>query len=253
MDFNLIYIIDKMYYINTYIRRKVMKNILLFIVCGIFLLFSHIMSYDKNVNSDDNVLNGFGPIENNYNILSKAVQQKQNDKDYFKQGQDAAKNGNHRQAIEFFTKAIELNSDEVDYYIARGWSYYYLKDYKNATYDFTRAIELKRFDNDVEAYYGRGSAYYALRDYEQALFDLNKAIGLKSNYVAAYNRRGWLYYNKGDYENAISDFSYVIRHDRNNADAYYGRGSAYRKQGKNDLAQKDLQKACELSINYCKS
>ena len=222
-----------------------MKKFLLFIFCITFLMFAPILSYGIDINSDHNRLNGFGPIEKKSNIFAKDVQQKQDAKDYFKQGQDAAKNGNYKQAIELFTKAIELEPEEVDYYNARGWSYYKLKDYKNATYDFTRAIELKRFDNDAEAYYG-------LKDYNQALYDLNKAIDLKSNYVEAYNVRGQVYYAKGDYENAISDFSYVIRHDNKNAYAYYMRGSAYRKQGKNDLANKDLQKACELSINYCK-
>jgi tetratricopeptide (TPR) repeat protein len=229
-----------------------MKKISFFIVCATFLIFLPIFSYGMDMNNDEYGLYGFGPIEKNSSIFSKDVQQSQNAGDYFKQGQDAAESGNHKQAIELFTKAIELKPNEVDYYNARGWSYYKLKDYKNATYDFTRAIELKRFDNDAEAYYGRGSAYYGLRDYNQALYDLNKAIDLKSNYVEAYNVRGQVYYAKGDYENAISDFSYVIRRDKKNAYAYYMRGSAYRKQGKNDLANKDLQKACELSINYCK-
>jgi tetratricopeptide (TPR) repeat protein len=229
------------------------KKITFFTIWFAVLVLLPVLNYGRNLKNVDYLIYGLGPFENNHSILSKDLQQTQDASEYFKLGQDAAKSGNHRKAIEYFTKAIEVKPNDVNIYIARGWSYYALKDYKNATYDFTKAIELKKFDNDAEAYYGRGSAYYRLKDYEQALFDLNKAIDLKSNYVAAYRIRGWLYYDKGDYENAISDFSYIIKHEGNNAEAYYVRGSAYRKLGKNDLAQKDLKKACELDISYCKS
>jgi tetratricopeptide (TPR) repeat protein len=230
-----------------------MRSLTLFILTAIatFFLFAINVGIAKKINID--TLNGFGPMEESQSLKNKSVLQKQSAKEYIKQGQEAANKGNYKQAIDFFTKALEINPNDVDTYIARAWAYYKLKDYKNASYDFTKAIELNRFDNDAEAYYGRGCSYYNLKSYDQALFDLNRAIELKPNYAEAYNTRGWLYYNKKDYDKAIADFTKAIRYDSKNADAYYGRGSAYRKKGDNEHAQKDLKKACELSINYCKS
>jgi tetratricopeptide (TPR) repeat protein len=64
---------------------------------------------------------------------------------------------------------------------------------------------------------------------------------------SAYDTRGEAYLNLTQYQKAIEDFSKGIELHPKSGRAYYERGLAYAKLGKSDLADKDQQKAKELS------
>ena len=62
-------------------------------------------------------------------------------------------------SIKKFSEAINLKSDDQDYFNLRGWAYYYLKKNDKAIKDATRAIELNSDDPDnfnLRAYARRG-------------------------------------------------------------------------------------------------
>ncbi|MEM7184934.1 MAG: tetratricopeptide repeat protein, partial [Spirochaetota bacterium] len=48
----------------------------------------------------------------------------------------------HEKAIEDYTKAIDINPEDVDAYCNRGIAHYYLKDYEKAMEDYTKAIDI---------------------------------------------------------------------------------------------------------------
>ena len=52
------------------------------------------------------------------------------------------KNGDFSDAIEDYTKAIELDPDYADAYNNRGYAYYLLEQYGKALNDYDKAIEL---------------------------------------------------------------------------------------------------------------
>ena len=84
-------------------------------------------------------------------------------KEYFRSGVKAGQRGQYSEAIEDFTKAIELNPDYAEAYYFRGL--YLLqprRDYNHAIKaikDFTKAIELN--PDDAETYHFRGFIYYS--------------------------------------------------------------------------------------------
>ncbi len=152
--------------------------------------------------------------------------------------------GNHDEAIESFTKAIELDPKDALAYTNRGAAYGILGNYRQAIEDYDRAIELD--PKDARAYYNRGIAYGGLGNYKQAIRDYGRAIELNPEYVAAYINRGYAYASLGNYRQAIEDFDRAIELDPKEAMAYYNRGAVYRKLGNYKQAFRDLKIAARL-------
>ncbi len=102
---------------------------------------------------------------------------------YFKQGKTEL-------AIESFEKAIKNNSksqkkiDLLNIYYNKGSCHLILKEYQNAVDDFTKAIELNsRF---TQAYHNRGVCYIRLNMLKEGCTDMEKAVGLGSERSQKY-------------------------------------------------------------------
>lgn len=137
----------------------------------------------------------------------------------------AKKDNDQKLKIEFYSKAIELDSKYVDAYVNRAIAYYNLGKYRLAMDDYTKAIELK--PNDPSIYNRRGYSYYLLGEYRKLLSDYTKAIKLDSASSIYYVNRGNAFYRLEEYLKAIIDYSRAIENDPKYAWAYYNRGNAY--------------------------
>lgn len=76
-------------------------------------------------------------------------------------GNRYSRNGAYEQALQDYTKAIELDPGFAEAYYNRGVSHYELGRYAEAIADFTRAIELNPQDDNA---YGRRSLAYLFND-----------------------------------------------------------------------------------------
>ena len=76
-------------------------------------------------------------------------------------GNRYSRNGVYQQAIEDYSKAIELDQNFAEAYFNRGVSHYEEGQYQNAIDDLTLAIELNPLDDN---YYGRRSLAYLFAD-----------------------------------------------------------------------------------------
>ncbi len=86
------------------------------------------------------------------------------------------KKGSRQEAIDAFSKAIELNPDDGLAYRNRGEAYFFSGDYKHAIEDLSKAIELN--PQDSSAYYFRGLSYERLGNHQQYVIDCIKAARL---------------------------------------------------------------------------
>ena len=77
------------------------------------------------------------------------------------------------EALPYYSKAIELDKSNRDFFFHRGLAYYEKRDFANARTDFTRALELEK--DDTQVYYYRGVCNKELGDKDQAVEDLLKA------------------------------------------------------------------------------
>ena len=187
----------------------------------------------------------------------------------------------HEKAIMHYSRALELKSDYVDAYNARGVVYsmmgqinYALKDfgmvvqlapdyflvylnrgaihkndgrYEQALKDFGTAIKLN--PNLNIAYFNRGEVYRIKGDFDRAIADYNRAIQLKPDYAETYNDRGIAYANKGEVGRAIVDYTEVIELKPSLAGVYYNRGVAWLRLGEWEKARVDLTDARVMGVN----
>jgi tetratricopeptide (TPR) repeat protein len=115
----------------------------------------------------------------------------------------------HRQAIEDYNRAIEVNPKDTVAYVERGIAYAKLGDHRQAIRDYDKAIGLN--PNLAEAYMGRGIAYIFLGDYRQGIPDCNKAIELNPNDGRAYLARGFGYVRLGDIPQGFENLRIAAR------------------------------------------
>ena len=138
--------------------------------------------------------------------------------DYRQEGQQSLDRGDHAQAIEKFTQAINANPNDATLYYLRGTSYYgrykiafdinpsnaNVVDFNHALLDFSKAIELS--PNYAEAYSFRCIAYAGLCSNDLALADYNKAIEINPDLDTTYYGRAYLYEKMGKRDLAIADY-----------------------------------------------
>ncbi|MFA5012016.1 MAG: tetratricopeptide repeat protein [Ignavibacteria bacterium] len=88
-------------------------------------------------------------------------------------------------AVDFFSKAININNEFWQAYYHRGNTYGVLKDYQNAISDISKALELN--PEYGEGYFVRGAAYFlGVGNKEQGCEDWQKALSLGNEKAGAY-------------------------------------------------------------------
>lgn len=191
---------------------------------------------------------------------------------------------NYDKAIEYFTKAIELDPNNTRLYRNRGLAYYgrsaqnRIDPNDEAIADFSKAVELD--PEYVDAYYNRGLAYCGeghlgihhyhklpgeawspeMEDrYEKALADFNKVLELDPDYVLVHAGKGNLFYKYYDsyegmekameeYNKALAGEDLILQKvgEKGLAGVYYSRGRTYTHMGEWGKAESDYLKALEL-------
>jgi tetratricopeptide (TPR) repeat protein len=152
--------------------------------------------------------------------------------------------GNYQQAILDSNKAIGLSPNNAVAYINRAAAYNWIGNYGQALQDSNKAIELD--PAFLAAYDNRGCAYNGLGKHEQAIKDFTKAIELNPGSVRSYNNRGFAHQNLGNFQNAIKDYTKAVELKPDFAAAYSNRGVAYYHIGKKQQAVNDFRIAARL-------
>ena len=165
--------------------------------------------------------------------------------EWFEKGYASYISRDYGDAIDAFSKTIELNPEYSEVYYHRGVAYDSLGNYRQAITDFNKAIELE--PKDSWSYHYRGAAYDSLGNYKQAIKDYDKAIELRPNFAVFYTSRGTANDSVGNHKQAITDFNKAIELNPNFAASYTGRGLAYDSLGNHKQAIRDYDKAIELN------
>lgn len=85
---------------------------------------------------------------------------------------EAFKANKFSQAVELYTQAIELNSQNAVYWANRAFAHTKLEQYGSAVQDATKAIEVD--PKYSKGYYRRGAAYLAMGKFKEALKDFQQ-------------------------------------------------------------------------------
>jgi len=98
------------------------------------------------------------------------------EREYYMEAGEKYQAGNYKEAIELYTKAIDLKPDLAVAYNNRASSEVQLRRYEAALKDYDKAIELA--PDFTRAYFGRGLTKILMFNEEEGCADLFKARGL---------------------------------------------------------------------------
>ncbi len=170
-------------------------------------------------------------------------------KKYLKAGEDFLSVQKYTDAIDQFTKAIDLDPEYDKAYLSRAAAYERLNDYKSAAEDYERALV---FTPDEEIFYLAGRAYYKSGQFGIALAKLNAAINQKSTYMEAYQMRSQVFLALEKYEEAMGDCKKALRFKENELN-FYNLGRVYEKLDMLDEAEEAYRKSIKLNGNMIES
>lgn len=155
------------------------------------------------------------------------------------------------EAIKIYDAFISKNEKYVPAYILRGLAKGYAGNELGAIEDFTLAIKID--SNNYSALLNRGSQSRLLKEYKNSIEDYDRVIKIDSVSSRAwigFENRGWVKHDAGDYEGAINDFTRSIYLNTKAAHSYYLRGLANQKLGNLEHACNDWKLARVYGFKY---
>lgn len=200
-------------------------------------------------------------------------------RDYFLMGSAKYKCNACREAVEDFTKAIELKKDYAEAYYGRSLSYLCEGDTRSALRDIESALKnnpkevlyieckarikaatgdnkgaAKDFEDAIgkdslcwQAWYGLAVAAEALKDTVKARVAYTQTIRLSPNFTMAYIGRGTLRLENGQSELALEDLDVARRLEPGYAPIFVRSSRAYLALGDLKSAEEDASVAARLS------
>ncbi|AEE14921.1 Tetratricopeptide TPR_1 repeat-containing protein [Thermodesulfobium narugense DSM 14796] len=130
--------------------------------------------------------------------------------------------GNIDTAINFYTKAIEINSHVPKFYFGRAIDYYLEKKYDQSLEDVDNAIKL---EPRSEYFLFKASLEQSNGKIDDALSTINSAYKLYPNSLQILEFKSSLELEKGDYENALLDVNKALEIDSKKADLFFLKGN----------------------------
>jgi serine/threonine-protein kinase len=161
-----------------------------------------------------------------------------------REGEALVKADRYPQAIQEFTKAIELRPEFNRAYFARGAAYLHMNRPAEALADYSEI--LMRNPRSPNAISQRGICHSRLKDEDAAMADFNRALELRPGIPGALNGRGLIYLHRKQYQKAVHEFTEAIRVAPEFGWAYLNRAHAEEALGAQAAAQADTKRAKEL-------
>ncbi len=148
---------------------------------------------------------------------------------------------------DYFDKAIESDESMLQPYLERAYHRMQGGFFKGALEDYNSAIDIEK--DDPEIWLNRGFVKDRLNDPKGAYADYTEALRLKEDFGKAWLNRGNVLSKLGRYDEAAKDYTNALVYDPDYGPAYYNRAIAYEKLKRRDEACRDLLKAKELGVD----
>jgi len=149
--------------------------------------------------------------------------------------------GKNEEAINYYTKAIDIKPDTMYGYNFLAQTQYF-KNFKNAD---ESSVNIEYFSAS-EIHNNRGSTFFYNKEYEKAIQEYNKAIELYPNFIKAYINLGDTFQKLNKYKKAIKFYKMAIQKDPLCSLAYKKISDIFYEQGQNEEAEKYYNKYLDL-------
>jgi tetratricopeptide (TPR) repeat protein len=146
-----------------------------------------------------------------------------------------------RLALQDFTKALQFSTEtkpKVEYLTNRGIVYTDLNMYENALQDFNAAQSLE--PTDLNVYYNKSYIYIKLEQYHRAQPEIEKYVELNPENAFMWSNLGSVSRKNKQYIISLKAYNRAIQINPSNTAYYYERLITYYEMGEIQKARKDL-------------
>jgi len=171
----------------------------------------------------------------------------QNYKKFYKAGNEFMNMAKYQDAVNQYTKAIEIEPSSSDLYVARGNAYEKLKDTKAAYADFETANGFS--PKDIKVIIKLGTLNNELGNYSKALTFLNHASAMERRNSKIYPEKVLSLMGLQEYEKAlkVADTALILKSD---ARILYYRGLIYVNLRNDVFAKKEFEKSLSKDSKF---
>jgi tetratricopeptide (TPR) repeat protein len=155
------------------------------------------------------------------------------------------KDKKYAEAINYYTKAIQLNAIDHESYNNRANIYMDMNKFDSALPDYRHALAIK--PNYYVAFDNLGALYARKNMFDSALYYFSRVLEQKPDYKVTYSNRALTYMNLKRYDDAIKDWQTALVYEPGAPDIINTIGLCYRMQGKNQDALKYINQAIQIS------
>ena len=175
---------------------------------------------------------------------SKAIElDSENPETWYDRGVAFTETGQPQEAIDDYTKAVELDPEFSIAWNNRAAAFASIGDHQAAIRDCSRAIEID--STDFLAWRNRGLSFHELAQLDDAIDNLRQAVGLDPLDGFAHLSLGNALLDAGRPEDAVAEFSAAIELIDGLAEAWLHRAIAKQRLGLPEPALEDVQQAQE--------
>jgi len=168
-------------------------------------------------------------------------------KDYYKTGEDFEEAGRVEDALEQYSKAIDMEPDYIDAYLQRARLYKKQGKFEEAANDYERAITFD--EKEEELFYLAAQARFSLAQYDSAVSLIDKSLELEEKYLEAYQLKTDILIAQEDYIGALKSAQLALDL-RKNEETLLARGLVYELQRKYQEAYVDFDDAISKGKDY---
>jgi len=171
----------------------------------------------------------------------------QNAKQFLKTGDEFLKGNKPVDAIEQYTKALQMEPDLTKAYTQRALAYSQTSRFKEAAEDYDRASVF--VPKDEVNFFNSATMYHKIDDDLTSLDRINKALAVKNSYVEAIQLKVVVLVNLKRYAEALADAKIALKY-KESAENYFVYAMVNDKLGKWDEAEKSYLKVLEKNDKF---
>lgn len=181
-------------------------------------------------------------------VLLTATLNGQQSGDFYAAGNRSFSEGAYEEALEHYTRAIQLDPRNGSFYASRGATYGKLGMYEEGLKELKKAISVNPSLEDP--YYLLESFYAALNMTDEAISFLKKQAEASPERSCIVVALGYAYYRKGDLDQARSAIQRAIALDPLYPVAHTALGVVLLADNRDEEAQRAFERAIELRSDY---